>query len=439
MSDPQSPRDRRGLFAVLAALALVALWLLLRSPPPDKKVAAPSASSTPENPQAPYGYAQNGAPLTAPPGASSSAWIGKDKPQTPEVPIAPEGEWPYSPDTFPLVEAIVPGAADTWDDVPSDPEHTFMVRVRPATYVIRAPEPITIELEVVDQSGKRQTVTRAEAHLKSTDPALATPKILSKDFASSADGVYRAKFDLSKDDQSTFMGHVLSQVQVQLTNGKVYFVATSLEYTKEPDGRIVGNYRDEKRDGSLYVSVAVHIDKAGMYQLRGELFGPAFQPIAESRVTQQLGTGEQRMELHFFGKVLFDKKVDGPYRLKYLYLASPNLDRGYEYMSPVIENAYTTAYYKAAEFSSAKYEAPAIEGEIIGPDHPSQQNKPPPMFAAHPEGSPATLPIGTGTTMPMSPDNVTPDQLQKLQAKAAEQGTAAATAASTAGAVAAPK
>src|SRR5438477_11486767 len=112
-------RDSRGLLAVLAALALVALWFLLRSPPPDKKVERPGASARIDNPQAPYGYAANGEPLTAPPSASSLPFIGKDKPVSPEVPVAPEAEWPYSPDTFPLAEAIVPGAAETWDDVPS--------------------------------------------------------------------------------------------------------------------------------------------------------------------------------------------------------------------------------------------------------------------------------------------------------------------------------
>src|SRR4051812_3499683 len=95
----KTERDRRGLFAVLAALALVALWLLLRSPADVKKSAAPSASGSTETPQAPYGYAANGEPLSAPPSASSLPWIGKDKPVSPEVPVAPEGEWPYSPDT----------------------------------------------------------------------------------------------------------------------------------------------------------------------------------------------------------------------------------------------------------------------------------------------------------------------------------------------------
>jgi hypothetical protein len=438
MAEPKTDLKRRGLFAVLAALALVALWMLFRTPEGDKRVAMGAPASASNDPQAPYGYAPNGQPLVAPPSASSGPWLGKDKPVHPEVIANPPEEWPYSPDTFPLEEAMVPGAADTWDDVPSDPEHTFMVRVRPATYIMRVPDPITIELEVVDQKGVRQAVSRAEASIKSTDPRLATPKILSKDFTSGSDNLYRAKFELSKEDQSSFMGHVLCQVQVQLSNGKVYFVATSLEYTKEPDGRIVGKYKDEKRNGALYVSVAVHIDKPGMYQLRGELFGPAFQPIAESRATLTLDSGEQRMELHFFGKVLYDKKVDGPYRLRYLYLSSPNLEQGYEYMGPVIEDAYTTAYYKAAEFSSARYEAPAIEGEIIGPDHPSQQNKPPPLLGKHPEGSPATLPIGSGTTLPMGADSVTPEMLEKLKEKAAAQGGSSAAAGSTAAPVNGP-
>lgn len=412
--------SKRAKWIVLALLASVALlvWLWPRG---EERRASPTKGDGANDPSAmragagarDRGEGQGGAVAAA----SSVPDLPRDRPVFPENPAVPDEAPPYSPDTLPLAEAIDPEIS-AWDDVPTDPEGTFFVRVRPEHYQTRAPQPIVIELEVVDRTKARQSVSRAEASIKSATSTKEHPTILTQPFTAGSDNLYRAKFDLDRDQQNELKGHVLVQAQVQLSTGKVYLVSTSVVYTRVPDGRIVGNWRDEKRDGSLYIGCEVQIDQPGLFQVRGELFGPGFEPIAESKVTATLQPGTQRLELHFFGKALYDRKVDGPYRLRFVYLSQAFLQDGYDAVGPVLDDAYTTAAYRAVDFSSAKYEAPSLVGEVVGPDSPSQRDKPPPLFVKRADGPTLAAPGASGTTMPMSADYVTEEDLAKKTAAA---------------------
>ncbi len=421
-------KDRKTTIALaIAALALLSLFILLRERPAADKPVVMSPGNAPATvdpnvwpTQASQATAAIGAPSVS---ASNAAPIAK-----PEQPVPPTDEgWPYSPDTLPLVEAIVPGEAE-WDDVTSDAEGTYLIRVRPASYFFRAPAPIVIELEVLDKSKGKQKVTRAEAQIKSATGGKKTPVDMDAKFALSPDGVYRATFAPNETQQKGLMGHVMLQAQVQLSTGKSYIVASSFMYTRDPDGRITGNYRDEMRDGSLYIAMSVQIDKPGLFQIRGELFGPQYQPIAETRLTKQLEPGEHRLELHVYGKAIVDRALDGPYRLRYLYLSQGFPEDGYEAIGPILTDAHTTQAYPYAKFTSAKYEAPAAEGLVIGPGDPSQANKPPPLFAKRPEGPPVNVPTTQGSTMPMGADTVTADQAEKMKEPPAASATTPASA-----------
>lgn len=319
----------------------------------------------------------------------------------PVVPAGPPAPPPYSPETLPLVEEVHPGAAVEWDEVPTAEDGTVMLRVRPARYYQRAPGPIAVELEAVDRLGQRHAVARAEVQVRGERGAEAYRVPFGDE---DRDLLYTARFAPSKAQAAALVGHVQLAVQAQLGDGKTYFVASGLVYGRDPGGRIVGNFSDEVRDGSLVIWLTVAIEEPGLYQVRGELFGPALQPIAETKTAAQLDRGEQRMALRFFGKALVDRGVDGPYRLRDVYLAQAFLDEGYDAMGPVLDEAYTTQPWRARDFSPAAWAPPSVTAEVVGPDHPSQQGKPPPLYTSRPTG-----PTRTPAPQPMATPPIHPD------------------------------
>jgi hypothetical protein len=338
-------------------------------------------------------------------GPSAIAAALDSDPSSPEVPSLPPAQPPYAPETLALAEELHPGVTEP-TDAPGSKDGSWRLRFLPTPYVVRAPAPIAVTLELLDATGARHAIPRAELTLKTANPKRANPPLYTVPFVddgSGSDGagdlLYTATFMPPSDARAGLFGHVLMQIQVQLPDGSHQLLTGALEYSPEPNARIAGQFEDSVRDGHLYLTMTVRVSAQGLYRVAGQLFGPHLEPIAESYALETLSPGDARVSLRFFGKALVDKGVDGPYRVRQLYLSEEIVDEAYSAMGPVIEEAWTTRPYRVTQFSAEPYQQPVATGPRIGPDDPSQVNKPPPLMK-RPEPSRSSGSPGSSTPPP---------------------------------------
>jgi hypothetical protein len=140
--------------------------------------------------------------------------------------------------------------------------------------------------------------------------------------------------------------------------GEERIAATSFLYSK-PHAQLTGRYRDAVLDGSLVIEAEVDVVAAGRFHLEGTLYGgDGAQPIAWAQNAAELPEGLHWMPLSYYGLILHEKQIDGPYTLRYLALSTtsdmPNAK------NRLVEWAYTTAAHRAAAFSDAPYDDPAL-------------------------------------------------------------------------------
>ncbi len=110
--------------------------------------------------------------------------------------------------------------------------------------------------------------------------------------------------------------------------------------------------------GNLELSAEVDVRNAGRFHLAGTLYTQSGTPIAWAQNALTLAPGQQWIPLSFFGLILNERGEDGPYVLRFAALstttAMPNAK------NRVVENAYTTAPYRAADFSDRPYNDPNL-------------------------------------------------------------------------------
>lgn len=145
---------------------------------------------------------------------------------------------------------------------------------------------------------------------------------------------------------------------------------------------------DRLGDGSLVVSVPVNIRKAGYYNFQANLqeAGGEKKFVASASKGQRFETGQHTVDLVFFGKIIRDKKIDGPYIVREIRGRRDNspvppdmlqnaLQTGqtippqehkeplYEYLEPLASD-YTTGSYRAEDFSDREWESDQKERRI---------------------------------------------------------------------------
>jgi hypothetical protein len=173
--------------------------------------------------------------------------------------------------------------------------------------------------------------------------------------------------------------HVFVEVVFMAPKGlgrRVY--VTTMQYSREPDATLNGKYTDEQQGGSLVVSAGVTVKVAGDYRVIGSLYGGG-SAIAFGAKEVHLDVGDGSIPLLFFGKILHDRGIDGPYELRYVMLfqhAPPD-----EIPGETVDPAYTTHAYTAKSFSDAPYVPPAPTFAAVDQNSPSQQGLPPPLFS----------------------------------------------------------
>jgi len=360
-------RFAAGALLVLGALALL-LYLLGRGrddparPPVTALTAAPALP-----PAAPAAKADDLPPL----------------PSEQVAPLVPDSPPPVvlPPDTQALSEEFVPGTTE-WDEVPLGEGRREVIRFLAAHYNVIAPQPIVLYLEVVDPAtGKRIDAALPRARIRPFNAGDdAWIEAAMRDDGQGGDEVagdhrYTASFSPG----GKLLGRVLAEGVVELAKAGVRRVPQSLIYTNGPRAHLTGRWRDEPKDGHLYLSAELAVEAAGTFTMMAQLVGPARQPIALVRATDQLDAGTHWMTLRVWGKAIRDSEIDGPYEVRNVLLRRDMTERGDYDPGPTILSAHHTRPYRANDFSEAAYVEPTARGEEIGPGHPSQRNNPPPL------------------------------------------------------------
>jgi hypothetical protein len=148
--------------------------------------------------------------------------------------------------------------------------------------------------------------------------------------------------------------------------------ATSFLYSS-PHGHLTGNYRDAVVDGSLVVGVEIDVAEAGRFHVEATLYGPdGVAKIAWAQAAQWLEPGTHWLDLSYYGLILHERGIDGPYVLRYVALstttAMPNAK------NRIVEFPYRTGAHPASAFTDRSYDDPdlieaarRLEGEPMPP------------------------------------------------------------------------
>lgn len=155
---------------------------------------------------------------------------------------------------------------------------------------------------------------------------------------------------------------------------------TSFFSSPNRTAEFTGVFSDTKEDGSLVIRAAVQVYKKGNYHLEANLKDEKNgEWIGYSTVDETLASGRQEVTFVFFGKLLRDKNLDGPYVITLLRGHRVNLpidpewfNQGAEGLRKIQEarstepdrelvtpykDEYKTRYYKVEDFSKAQWDS----------------------------------------------------------------------------------
>jgi hypothetical protein len=314
-----------------------------------------------------------------------------DPQDTPVTPPARPGRFPYPPGSLPLVQGTSPSAQPPEDDT-IDPKTGDHVVFGPRFAFVHPDDPLVIDLQLLNKLNANMPVADGVARFRpdgsdvDKGPWFTVALVDDGSGADLAAGDlhYTATFQPDAAQKAALLRggtHVFVDVGFSPPNGNgLRRFSTVMEYSREPDATLSGKYTDAFDRGSLVIDAGVTVTAAGQFRVVGSLYG-AGQAIGFASNTATLGVGEGSIPLLFFGKILHDKGIDGPYELRFVLLTQ-HLPDGNDLPGDTVDPAYTTQSYSARAFSDAAYAPPADTYAKVDNSDPSQQDKPPPVISA---------------------------------------------------------
>jgi len=295
----------------------------------------------------------------------------------------PEANRKYPPSSRPLAGArrlhLHPTAGMEASKPLASPDAEGDDADRPLRYVLKADrngvtgdDPLTLTLAVFDDaagdSPRRVPVRVIEAGLRDAGPVTAMGIPLGKlEFNDDGragdpvarDHVHTCHFIPSDHelypDGGFYFAHVVFAVQGHpRTEAQVAFLHTPEERVP---ARFTGSFADRVGSGSLLVSVEVDVLSAGDFLLAANLYDQRGTPLARASNLYALRPGKRTVDLTFYGLILREANVDGPYVVRFL--------RGHRTLSgefpnrqdlPAFDGEHTTSAYGASEFSDQRWE-----------------------------------------------------------------------------------
>jgi hypothetical protein len=278
------------------------------------------------------------------------------------------------------------------EDNPVDAKTGIHVVMGPRKFVVHPPDPMVIDVKVLNRLGASLPITSAVARFRPDGTTVESGPWFEAPLVDDGTGADLGAGDLAytaallpSDDQKTalFKGgeHVFVEVAFEAPNGLgLMRYALTMTYSREPNATLDGKNSDQITNGNLVVSVGVNATQAGTYRVIGSLYsGDGEHAIAFASASAAVSLGDGSIPLSFFGKVIHDSGIDGPYELRYMMLFE-RVEEGREIAGDTVDDAYTTAAYRAKSFPDTAWAPPPDDTEVVDMNSPSQQGKPPPLF-----------------------------------------------------------
>ncbi len=366
---PRSWRHPAAVVAVLVAVAggLIGWWARASVPQPAVEVAvAPltAAAPAPEPTDAAAASAPARTPSNVvvpyvePPKPRAVAAVGADA----AAEYRRRARYPRSAqplltnDADPIVRDREVSAVESRGRNGAEPT----LRVFPAAMGFESPEPAVVYAELT-MRGRPVSAKEIRGTL-TTEELVPLGDVLFHDDgvggdAVAGDGRYTVVFPGDKLGGALSKSYLV-QVEATLAGDEPRKGAASFLYAS-PDAHLTGNYRDVVVDGSLVVGVEIEVTSAGRFHVEATLYGPdGVEKVAWAQAAQWLEPGTHWLDLGYYGLILRERGIDGPYVLRYVALSTttemPNAK------NRVAENAYRTGAYQATAFSDRPYEDPGL-------------------------------------------------------------------------------
>jgi hypothetical protein len=184
------------------------------------------------------------------------------------------------------------------------------------------------------------------------------------------DGVYTASLATS---EQAAPGQVTFVAQVRVADREASDPATAqplqagFAIAPPAPARFTGKATDALEQGSLVVTVELEVERAGRYRVFANLEHSG-ELMAYAKEDLQLDVGIQQVPLLFFGKILRDAGLNGPFQVTQLRGQRFNLEPGSQgpLNEPlrILAQAHETSSYRASEFSSKEWTSPYKDERI---------------------------------------------------------------------------
>jgi hypothetical protein len=194
--------------------------------------------------------------------------------------------------------------------------HDPTLVVYPARTGFEAPNPVVIYAYLV-RNGEKVDAREIRGEVRSQDGTTLANLAFSEDGragdAVANDFLYTAVLTPTGDDGIALLkGAQLVEARAR-TRGDEERVATTGFLYSVPKAHLTGRFRDAMSDGNLAVEAELVVAEAGRFHLEATLASANGTPIAWAQQAMELGPGTAWMTLTYWGLVLRERGVDGPY------------------------------------------------------------------------------------------------------------------------------
>ena len=169
------------------------------------------------------------------------------------------------------------------------------------------------------------------------------------------DAIYESSFIADEMNEQALLAGIYKVLIVSDASELLDSVAFVLA---DPEAKFTGNYRDAiTSGGDLMVEAEVDVSSADRFYFQASLYTELGDPIGGNQMTLNLDKGKSWVPFKFYGLMMHDSNVDGPYLLKNIALARVTMPMQ---RAPLTHPRYFTDEYSLSKFSNVRYE------EVVG-------------------------------------------------------------------------
>ena len=206
---------------------------------------------------------------------------------------------------------------------------------------------VTVNAYVSDEKGTRIRSNMAAQLIFDETQSVQALEFQDKD----QDGIYELSFIADEINEKALLAGIYKVLIVSDTSELLDSIAFVLA---DPEAKFTGHYRDSLTpEGDLMVEAEVDVSRADRFYFQASLYTELGDPIGGNQMTLNLKKGKSWVPFKFYGLMIRDSNVEGPYLLKNISLARVTMPMQ---RAPLIHPGYFTEHYALSKFSNVRYE-----------------------------------------------------------------------------------